>query len=405
MGAVLVISGGPDAWFNKRVLANKLLVWVGLISYPLYLWHWPLLSFASIVDDSAPAPGLRLALIGSAVALAWLTYRFVERPVRAPPLAHYRILVSIGLMICVAAGGTLARKHVLIARNTDPGYLAVIGAPNEWAYLKSNAHSRSIGEDMFEIDSGRSEATLFLGDSHMAQYGPRIGELIARDAADSNTAIFVVGGGCLPIPDVLEDAPIHRGCAERLAAGRALIGRDDVKAVVIGAAWNTYLLEEVRPKSKAEDYDYYFSKDGKKYGFRSGTGASLALAGLESFIREIAKTKPVFLLLDNPYGANFDPHSFLNRNRWSKASAFAGTARTTDMSAAQLRLHDELVLLAQRSGAAVIDPYPALCTGLKCIRISDAGIPIYKDPSHLSAAFIRDHADYIDRTLMSRGPH
>jgi peptidoglycan/LPS O-acetylase OafA/YrhL len=43
VGAVLLISAGPDAWFNRHVLAHRVLVFVGLISYPLYLWHWPLL--------------------------------------------------------------------------------------------------------------------------------------------------------------------------------------------------------------------------------------------------------------------------------------------------------------------------------------------------------------------------
>jgi peptidoglycan/LPS O-acetylase OafA/YrhL len=404
MGTVLVISGGQDAWFNQRVLANKCLVWFGLISYPLYLWHWPLLSFARVVDESALSPWIRLALIGSAVLLAWLTYRFVEQPLRSPGPANYRIPLLIGLLICTALVGTLARKNLFVARATDPGFLAVMRAPNEWEYLKSNPHSRLIGRDMFEIDSSKSEVTLFLGDSHMAQYAPRIGELIARDPAATNTAILVLGGGCPPIPGVSEDAPIHRGCADLLAEGRALIGRGDVKAVVIGAAWNTYFVEAVQPKRKAdaaEDYDYYFASDGERHSFRSGTGADLALARLESFIKEIVKTKPVFLLLDNPYGANFDPHNFLSRNRWRRTSAAADISRTTDMDAVQMRLRHELIRLGKRSGAEIIDPYPELCEGQRCIRISDDGIPIYKDQSHLSALFVRDHADYIDRTLVS----
>ena len=55
LGAGFVISGGQHAWLNRRVLSCRALVWLGLISYPLYLWHWPLLSFERIIQGAAPS--------------------------------------------------------------------------------------------------------------------------------------------------------------------------------------------------------------------------------------------------------------------------------------------------------------------------------------------------------------
>ncbi|MDP3331881.1 MAG: acyltransferase, partial [Methylococcaceae bacterium] len=82
MGAVLIISAGLGAWFNRAILANKVLVWFGLISFPLYLWHWPLLSFARIMEGDKPSQGVRLAAIVISVVLAWLTYKLIEKPIR-----------------------------------------------------------------------------------------------------------------------------------------------------------------------------------------------------------------------------------------------------------------------------------------------------------------------------------
>jgi peptidoglycan/LPS O-acetylase OafA/YrhL len=80
-GTMLLILSGPSTIVNG-VLASKPLVWIGLISYPLYLWHWPLLSFAYIHLHGIPPVELRVALLILSVALARLTYGLIERPIR-----------------------------------------------------------------------------------------------------------------------------------------------------------------------------------------------------------------------------------------------------------------------------------------------------------------------------------
>ena len=76
--ALLVV--GRDAWLSQVVLASPPLVFIGLISYPLYLWHWPLLSIARIIANGEPPVAVRATLVLIAAALSWLTWRFVERP-------------------------------------------------------------------------------------------------------------------------------------------------------------------------------------------------------------------------------------------------------------------------------------------------------------------------------------
>ena len=82
LGAYLIIAAGPSAWLNRNVLANKTLVWFGLISFPLYLWHWPLLSFLRIVESDVPARELRISVVFLSIFLAWITYQVIEKPIR-----------------------------------------------------------------------------------------------------------------------------------------------------------------------------------------------------------------------------------------------------------------------------------------------------------------------------------
>lgn len=79
---VILIDTNSGNAAGNYFLSWKPLVWVGLISYPLYLWHWPLLSFARILNSDAPSAQLRFLLILISFLLAGLTYWFVEKPLR-----------------------------------------------------------------------------------------------------------------------------------------------------------------------------------------------------------------------------------------------------------------------------------------------------------------------------------
>ena len=106
IGAVLIIGAGQDAWLNQHLLASRFLVWIGLISYPLYLWHWPLLSFAHIVEGHVPSNEIRIAAVLISIALAWLTYKFIESPIRNRkqepkkplPMALCSVMAIVGLI-------------------------------------------------------------------------------------------------------------------------------------------------------------------------------------------------------------------------------------------------------------------------------------------------------------------
>jgi hypothetical protein len=106
-----LIYGGPRAWINARLLSNRTLVWFGLISFPLYLWHWPLLAFARIVEGETPSRGVRLAAVAASIVLAWLTYMLVERPFRFGRRVRANALVLVVGMLLAGLLGYLVYQR------------------------------------------------------------------------------------------------------------------------------------------------------------------------------------------------------------------------------------------------------------------------------------------------------
>jgi peptidoglycan/LPS O-acetylase OafA/YrhL len=110
VGAVLLISGCGATWIGKALLANRAAVWLGTISYPLYLWHWPIFSYARIIEGGTPNVEFRFIAIGISFAAAWLTFICVEKPIRFGWQFRYKTSVLIFGMMCVGTLGYFANR-------------------------------------------------------------------------------------------------------------------------------------------------------------------------------------------------------------------------------------------------------------------------------------------------------
>jgi peptidoglycan/LPS O-acetylase OafA/YrhL len=102
LGTALLIAAGPNATVNRFVLGNRAAVFVGLISYPLYLWHWPLLSVPHIIEGDYPTRIIRISAVVAAFLLAVMTYWAVERPLRGGGLLREK---AIGLAVALVGVG------------------------------------------------------------------------------------------------------------------------------------------------------------------------------------------------------------------------------------------------------------------------------------------------------------
>ena len=126
LGAALIIFAGEHAFLNKMFLTSRLVIWFGLISFPLYLWHWPLLSFAHILENETPSRVIRLAAIIFSIVFAWLTYKLIERPIRFSRSNKFVAITLVIFMFCLGTSGYLIFKddgvpsRGIVVRHSDP---------------------------------------------------------------------------------------------------------------------------------------------------------------------------------------------------------------------------------------------------------------------------------------------
>ena len=144
IGAVLIIYSGAAAWLNRFFLMNRFAVWIGLISYPLYLWHWPILSYLHIIEDGTPHRDKRIGAIIIAILFAWLTYKFIEKPIRYSSRQNLSSLILLLLMMTLGGVGYLVSIGDFSKSNTAESVLLrkglehKIGSSNRWYKGKSD---------------------------------------------------------------------------------------------------------------------------------------------------------------------------------------------------------------------------------------------------------------------------
>ena len=121
MGAALMIAAGKDAFLNRCLLSNRVMVWFGLISYPLYIWHWPFLSFAWIVAGEEPQLNVRIGCVVLAVVMSAVTYYFVELRLRWGKYGGFKAAGLLSVMVIIGVTGYSIERHDgYTARMNDP---------------------------------------------------------------------------------------------------------------------------------------------------------------------------------------------------------------------------------------------------------------------------------------------
>jgi peptidoglycan/LPS O-acetylase OafA/YrhL len=407
VGALLLIAAGPQAWINAAVLSSPPLIFVGLISYSLYLWHWPLLAFIRIVAGHSPAPTTAAAALAVAFMAACLTYYVVERPVRYGERGSGTVPMLLVGLAALAFVGVAMDLGWVRARLSGAGFVALDEATQDWGYPGGFNFHRQSGFDTWRVGARRAQRVLFIGDSHMEQYWSRVTQVVAAHPGTARSAEFATYSGCPPLPGVnvrLSGVSCNRFFDYALARA----WQRDVDTVVFGAYWESYLLGKFGT-DRAPRHIYSVS-DPLRRSLQLGSADTQAV--LDEFQRDILRLvssgRRVIIVLSNPTSPRFDPRYMIPpgaRLAFPAPQAFDAGVRAQSVDVRPYRLFaapvvQKLRMLAAASGAEIVDPGDTLCDSMACATTAADGRPLYRDANHLRPFFARERAIFLDEMLL-----
>lgn len=297
LGTVFIIAAGPRAWINKFILSNKIVVWFGLISFPLYLWHWPLLTLAKIVSVETLSIVSRLILVLISIVLAWITYKLIEKPFRSP--AHSNLKV-IGLIVAMSILGLLGLKSFFnngfesreIVKYSEAIYSK---EAREYEEKLTSSFKNYSGSD---LDKSDKPVILILGDSYNKKWSVALNQKIDLDKYDVVSVTYL---GCevdakgKKISAVATSKQYTENCTKFDSLINNQNVTDKLAAVILTShrpfeyEINPFRFDVIRNlKTKNPDFEFfvfggYFQLDGKDYSsckklmMRSGQNADICL--------------------------------------------------------------------------------------------------------------------------------
>jgi len=251
LGAFLLIDAGEMAFVNKRLLSMRLLVWIGLVSYPLYLWHWPILSYAYMAMQGRLPVFVLVAAILASVALAYAPYRLVEIRVRTGARKTAKALASGGVLAATGAAALL-----VMVQGGFPDRLPKLARETaDFRYSYGEAYREGVcflrpEQDPSQFSGCLPERTdaptvLLWGDSHAAHLYPGFKAVFG----DSLSVGQITASMCPPIPGY--EAAVRPHCHEVNQYALEAVDRVKPDMVVLAAYWDHYDWKGIRDAVEA----------------------------------------------------------------------------------------------------------------------------------------------------------
>lgn len=382
LGSALIIhcAGGRDgvSWIG-RLLSTAPFVWLGKISYSLYLWHWPLFAFAAYEWGSHLGVTTALVLIAASVVLSVLTYHYVEQPARTSRtiLTTQRVYAYGlgGAAVLAGCAGAVAATHGLPAR-LDPQIASIeskaTARGRRSALCEANMRGKQEGPCLIgRLD--RAPTVLVWGDSHAWSLAPQFND-IGNELGIA--IVMVTRGGCPPLLDSGQQHAFGRKVCQKYPPEiEKILTQGTIKHVIMTARWGGYT---GRPTTESFD---------RTIGTRVTTQVSTEVENafkatfantLDRFHRDGIRVTLIAPVPELPVHLPSAMTKALMRHKQLNIDYdFAWFTRRHQM------LMGLLSETEKRERVDVVYPHRFFCPGGKCQFVSD-GLPLYRDDDHLN---------------------
>lgn len=391
-GTVLILANGRDANPVNRALTHPAPVFIGLISYSLYLWHWPVLVLSSYWRDGYSGPVESAAWLALAVILAILSWRYIERPVRymqggARALVGGTAMASVALL---ALGVVLWRGDGLPNRFAPDlrTHIAASGDFNQdWSRCTTPATGPLTGVETCPIGPDGPPEVLIWGDSHLRAIKEG---LEAAAHAANRPAMILWHAGCPPLFGVTkaetaatpaQDAACTRA-NQTIRAGLARI--DSLHTLLLVGRWSYYAEGQGIGRDAHNRITLAPQPDSL---LPQGPQHTLFNAALTRTIAELSAQFPRILVLRQPPEVpEYDSRGVARALVHHRMSFDDTTRLTVSRASVETRASNAeapLFALARTGAITLLDPWPRLCDATTCTVMQD-GAAWYFDNNHLT---------------------
>ncbi len=393
--ALIILFSSQNEWVGKW-LGNKLFVGLGLISYSAYLWHQPLFAFARIRSFSVPTTGLLLSLSLLAIFLAYLSWKYVEKPFRDKNKFSQKqifIFSLIGSLFFIGLGITGNINKGFGQRFTVPQSIAddLAGKnKNQSQNLRIMNCFKNFKKNSPEIDTcflgdpkGKNSEIAVFGDSHAISLLPAF-DLIGKKIRKSIAHIGL--GGCPSLLDVwVLKGNFDTGVCKKLAQRQLTYVKDhEIKKVFLTSRWTIYTDGNYEGKKLfhlALNRDDSLDKSTSRKAFEQGLNKTIQAyrdLGAEVYIvaqvpQQLRSTKEIYYAM---YDSNFSDVKKSEFIRKYSVPIYKHTA----LQSYTRRLFDAH---ASRNEIKLINLDSIFCDNARCI-FGTAKQPYYVDADHLS---------------------
>jgi peptidoglycan/LPS O-acetylase OafA/YrhL len=367
VGSAMVIHAGRQATpIVNRCLAWRPLVFVGLISYSLYLWHWPVIVFGQYYLVRPFTASETLGAVALMATCAIGTWWFVERPFRGSRLGirAVRRAAALGVVALAAAAASLLWERGLPDRLNSQA--AVINQAVDTNYRCPISEYLALGQSRACVmnlpsrDPADADVVL-LGNSHAQMYEPVWASILS---ARGQTGLLVPANGCLPTVRANINLPCIQVATQNL---RQIIALARARTVIIGLNWS-------------HGTDDLVDVQGKLLDNRNDAAFASALDDLIDRLRRAGKRVVLIGPIAEP---GWDVASTLSREL-----AFGRPPeRPTSLPAADFERRFGAVLrhFERRRDIVVARPDKVQCPADRCYYILD-GHSLFSDSNHLATA-------------------